>query len=105
VHVFGAAYKRDVNDVRESPSLDIMELLIRDGAVVSFTDPYVPTLSIGGRVLQSVDFDTAVTSSIDCAVIATNHQVFDYARIASMPLVVDTRNALRDFTGPGIVRL
>jgi UDP-N-acetyl-D-glucosamine dehydrogenase len=105
VHVFGAAYKRDVNDVRESPSLDIMELLIRDGAIVSYTDPYVLSLSLGSRTLESVDFDRAVESPIDCAVIATNHQVFDYARIAAMPLIVDTRNALRDFTGPNIFRL
>jgi UDP-N-acetyl-D-glucosamine dehydrogenase len=105
VHVFGAAYKRDVNDVRESPSLDIMELLIRDGAIVSYTDPYVLSLSLGSRTLESVDFDRAVESPIDCAVIATNHQVFDYARIAATPLIVDTRNALRDFTGPNIFRL
>ena len=105
VHVFGAAYKRDVNDVRESPSLDIMELLTRDGALVSFTDPYVPTLTVGGTTLASVDFDAAVYEPADCAVIATNHKVFDYARIASMPLVVDTRNALQGFSGPHIFRL
>jgi UDP-N-acetyl-D-glucosamine dehydrogenase len=105
VHVFGAAYKRDVNDVRESPSLDIMELLIRDGAIVSYTDPYVPRLSLSGKTLESVAFESALHSPIDCAVIATNHQAFDYARIASMPLIVDTRNALQGFTGPNIFRL
>ena len=105
VHVFGAAYKRDVNDVRESPSLDIMELLIRDGAQVSYTDPYVPMLSLGGRTLESVNFEKAVGDGYDCAVVATNHRVFDYARIAAMPLVVDTRNALQGHAGRTIFRL
>jgi UDP-N-acetyl-D-glucosamine dehydrogenase len=105
VHVFGAAYKRDVNDVRESPSLDIMELLIRDGAQVSYTDPYVPMLSLGGRTLESVNFEKAVSDGYDCAVVATNHRVFDYARIAAMPLVVDTRNALQGHAGRTIFRL
>ena len=105
VHVFGATYKRDVNDVRESPSLDIMALLIRDGAIVSYTDPYVSSLTLGDRVMQSVDFDKAVGSAPDCAVVATDHQVFDYQRIANMPLVVDTRNALRDITAANIFPL
>jgi UDP-N-acetyl-D-glucosamine dehydrogenase len=105
IHLFGVAYKRDVNDMRESPALDIMELLMRRGAEVTFTDPYVPTLSHGGHTGQSVDFDKALGASFDCAVVATDHGAFDYKRIARLPLVVDTRNALNGLTGPAIFRL
>jgi UDP-N-acetyl-D-glucosamine dehydrogenase len=105
VHLFGVAYKRDVNDVRESPALDVIDLLIRRGARVSYTDPYVPTLAHGASTLESVSFDRAVADRVDCAVITTNHSVFDYTRIASLPLVVDTRNALVGDTRQTIFRL
>jgi UDP-N-acetyl-D-glucosamine dehydrogenase len=94
VHLFGVAYKRDVNDVRESPALDVLDLLTRRGAEVSYTDSYVPTLTYGDRTLTSVPFDMAIASGSDCAVVTTNHANFDYARIAALPLVVDTRNAV-----------
>jgi UDP-N-acetyl-D-glucosamine dehydrogenase len=102
IHLFGVAYKRDVNDMRESPALDILELLNKRGATITYTDPYVPTLSQGGRTLQSLEFDAAVTGPFDCAVITTDHGIFDYKRIASLPLVVDTRNALNGYTAPSI---
>ena len=105
IHVFGVAYKKDVGDVRESPALDIIELLTQRGAAVSYTDPYVERLEHGGRTLQHVPFEAALASSCDCAVVATDHGVFDYGRIAAMPLVVDTRNALRGFDAASIVRL
>jgi UDP-N-acetyl-D-glucosamine dehydrogenase len=104
VHVFGVAYKRDVNDLRESPALDVMELLARRGARVSYTDPYVPSLQHGVLNLTSIAEDAA--NGCDCAVIITDHKVFDYTRIAeSFPLVVDTRNALRGFNSGHIFRL
>jgi UDP-N-acetyl-D-glucosamine dehydrogenase len=102
IHLFGVAYKRDVNDMRESPALDILELLNKRGATITYTDPYVPTLSQGGHTLKSLEFDAAVTGSFDCAVITTDHRIFDYKRIASLPLVVDTRNALNGYTAPSI---
>jgi UDP-N-acetyl-D-glucosamine dehydrogenase len=105
IHLFGVAYKKDVGDVRESPALDILELLEQRGAKVSYTDPYVERLSHAGHTLENVPFDAAVTSACDCAVIATDHRVFDFPRIASMPLVVDTRNALSKFQSPSIFRL
>jgi UDP-N-acetyl-D-glucosamine dehydrogenase len=105
IHLFGIAYKRDVNDMRESPALDVLELLIRRGAIVTYTDPWVPTLDEGAHTLSSVDFDAAIASGCDCAVITTDHSAFDYARLATLPLVVDTRNALKGFSGPNIVRL
>jgi UDP-N-acetyl-D-glucosamine dehydrogenase len=104
IHLFGVAYKRDVNDMRESPSLDILELLVRRGATVSYTDPYVPNLSHGGHTYQSVDAQKVDARTCDCAVVATDHSVFDYDRIASLPLVVDTRNAVKR-TAPNLFRL
>jgi UDP-N-acetyl-D-glucosamine dehydrogenase len=105
VHVFGIAYKRDVNDMRESPALDVMELLIRRGAEVSYTDPYVPTLDHGALQMTSVP-EASATDGCDCALIITDHQVFDYPRIArTFPLVVDTRNALKKLQGDTIFRL
>jgi UDP-N-acetyl-D-glucosamine dehydrogenase len=105
IHLFGVAYKKDVGDVRESPALDILELLEQRGANVSYTDPYVERLQHGGHTLEHVPFEAAVTSNCDCAVIATDHRIFDFSRIASMPLIVDTRNALSKFQTPSIFRL
>ncbi|HVH25665.1 MAG TPA: nucleotide sugar dehydrogenase [Vicinamibacterales bacterium] len=101
IHLFGVAYKRDVNDMRESPALDIVELLRRRGAHVSYTDPFVPTLSHGGELFESIPFDRAVAHEWDCVIVATDHAQFDYARVAALPLVVDTRNACKAFSGPG----
>jgi len=104
VHVFGIAYKKNVSDMRESPALDILQLLHRRGAELSYTDPYVPTLKEGPLCLQSVDEGTV--DGIDCAVIATDHQVFNYAAMPErFPLVVDTRNALKGHTAKNIFRL
>jgi UDP-N-acetyl-D-glucosamine dehydrogenase len=105
IHLFGVAYKRDVNDMRESPALDILELLTRRGAHVSYTDPYVPQMTHAGHALESVPFASAVENGYDCAVVATDHRAFDYASIARMPLVVDTRNALKGCAQSSIFRL
>ncbi len=105
VHLFGVAYKRDVSDMRESPALDILELLTKRGASVTYTDPFVPSLAHTGHMLDSMPFDTALASPFDCAVVATDHTGFDYRRIAKLPLVVDTRNALKAFAGPAIFTL
>ena len=94
IHVFGVAYKRDVNDMRESPALDIIELLRQRGAIVSYTDPFVPELVQAGQTLTSIAFEQAVSTNWDCAIVVTDHTAFDYQRIAALPLVVDTRNAL-----------
>ena len=78
IHLFGVAYKKDVSDMRESPALDILELLHQRGAELSYTDPYVPTLKEGGAVLCS-RLPRTRSTAIDCAVIATDHKAFDYA--------------------------
>jgi UDP-N-acetyl-D-glucosamine dehydrogenase len=104
IHVFGVAYKKDVSDMRESPALDVLELLHRRGASVSYTDPYVPTLHHLDLNLGSVPEEKV--DGIDCAIICTNHKVFDYDRMAKrFPLLVDTRNALKGVAGENIFRL
>jgi UDP-N-acetyl-D-mannosaminuronate dehydrogenase len=106
VHLFGMAYKPNVGDVRESPALDILELLKRQGALVSYTDPYVATLKHGSEILRSIPEAAALATNADCYVICTNHDVFDYAAIGSSgALLVDTRNALKDRNDPTIFRL
>jgi UDP-N-acetyl-D-glucosamine dehydrogenase len=104
VHLFGVAYKRDVSDMRESPALDVLELLHRRGAVLSYTDPHVPALNHGDLSLRSVSEDAV--GAVDCAVICTDHQAFDYpSMVTRFPLVVDTRNALKGVTAPNLFRL
>src|SRR3954462_8829552 len=106
VHLFGMAYKPNVGDVRESPALDILELLTRQGAIVSYTDPYVASLAHGAQTLRSVSEADALAQPTDCYVICTNHDVFDYDAIVKRAgLIVDTRNALSSHKGPSIFRL
>jgi UDP-N-acetyl-D-glucosamine dehydrogenase len=98
VLVMGVTYKPDVNDIRESPALEIIEMLERKGAVVSYADPFAPQLSIDGSKLTAVDPSAANVGAADCVLILTNHTSFDYSMIASQAkLVVDTRNALRAY--------
>jgi len=95
IHLLGVAYKKDVSDMRESPALDILELLHRRGAILSYSDPYVPKLQHGDLDLISVP-EAQAADNVDCAVICTNHGVFDYKAIVKRyPLIVDTRNALK----------
>jgi len=104
IHLFGVAYKRDVSDMRESPALDILQLLLRRGADLSYTDPYVPTLKEGPVSMQSIA--ESDVDGIDCAVIATDHTAFNYAAMPGrFPLVVDTRNALKGNPAANIFRL
>ena len=106
VHIFGMAYKPNVGDVRESPALDILELLTRQGATVSYTDPYVASLAHGTETLRSVPQAEALAAAADCYVVCTNHDVFDYDEIVKgATRIVDTRNALKSHSGPSIFRL
>jgi UDP-N-acetyl-D-glucosamine dehydrogenase len=106
IHLYGMAYKPDVGDSRESPAIDVAQLLHKRGAVVSYSDPYVPEVSHGDFVLRATDERQALDAGFDCAVITTNHACFDYARLVDRaPLVVDTRNALKAFSSPKIAKL
>ena len=108
VHVLGAAYKRDIDDVRESPSIDIIHLLGKRGAKVTYSDPFVPQLRADGVLphdMQAIDALQA-SAAADCVVIVTDHKAFDYARIVECArLIVDTRNALKGISSEKIVRL
>ena len=106
--VLGAAYKRDTDDPRESPALEIIELLIAKGAHVEYSDPHLPVLPSGRRHnlgLQSVPLEAATIAHYDALVLVTDHSDFDYAAIfAHAKLVVDTRNAFarRGLVGPTV---
>jgi UDP-N-acetyl-D-glucosamine dehydrogenase len=106
IHVFGVAYKRDVNDMRESPALDVMELLGKRGAVLSYSDPFVPQLRLDDHTLTSVEVADVLRQPPDCGVVCTDHSVFNYdAIVKSGVLLVDTRNALRQYGASTIFRL
>jgi UDP-N-acetyl-D-glucosamine dehydrogenase len=107
--IAGIAYKRDIDDMRESPSLDVMGLLHQQGAQVCYADPHVPTLAgrswLGGHDLESLALDAATLAGIDCVAILTDHSGFDYRTlVATAPLIVDTRNAIKE-THPHVFKL
>src|SRR5579872_3027372 len=105
VHVMGVAYKRDIDDVRESPALDIIHLLGKRGGLVSYSDPFVPHINADGTEMKAIDVDAGV-SKADCIVIVTDHKKFDYgALVKNARLIVDTRNALKGIESEKIVRL
>jgi UDP-N-acetyl-D-glucosamine dehydrogenase len=106
VLVLGVAYKRDVDDLRESPSLTIIELLKRSGAEVAYNDPFFPTVGRGRRYTLNLT-STPLTDlgGFDCVLIATDHSEYDYEKIvAESRLVVDSRNATKAYDSPKIVR-
>jgi UDP-N-acetyl-D-glucosamine dehydrogenase len=105
VHVLGAAYKRDIDDVRESPALDIILLLERRGTRVTYSDPFVSTLHLQDHQLTAQD-PLAMAEQADCVVVVTDHSGVDYAGIVDRAkLIVDTRNALKNYKSVKIVRL
>jgi UDP-N-acetyl-D-glucosamine dehydrogenase len=105
VHILGVAYKRDIDDVRESPALDIIHLLQRRGATVTFSDPYVPSIRLDDTLMTSTDALEAAALA-DVTVIVTDHAQVDYAPIVERSaLIVDTRNALRGYSAPNVIRL
>ncbi len=106
VLVLGVAYKKDIDDLRESPALTIIELLQKDGAQVSYNDPYFPFIDKGRKYdLQMKCVPVENVDKYDCVLIVTDHSDYDYAWIAQQAsLVVDTRNATRGIQGDNIVR-
>ena len=98
--VLGVTYKADVNDIRESPALEIIELLARRGGQISYADPFIPQLALDGHKLSAVEPTGDTVAAADCVLILTNHSRFDYGDIAERAsLVVDTRNAMKKFRG------
>ncbi len=105
LHILGVSYKRNIDDVRESPALDVMLLLKRRGALVTFSDPYVPSINLDGLTLKSQEMVPSVEAA-DCVVIVTDHSGIDYKYVVEKSkLIVDTRNALKGFKSDKIVRL
>jgi len=101
VLVIGVAYKKDIEDLRESPALDILRLLEDQGARVSYHDPYVPRFEENGHRYESVPLTQATVAAADCIMIVTDHDTLDYGLIrANAKRVVDTRNALTRRLGP-----
>ncbi len=108
VLVLGAAYKPDIDDLRESPAIDVIGLLKKKGACVSYHDPYVSSFTHDDWNMQSVPDLMKAVEGADCVVIITNHNSYDYAAILDAAhLIVDTRNALAQVgaDNPKVVRL
>ncbi len=105
VLVLGVAYKRDIDDLRESPSLAIIEELQKQGAEVAYNDPYFPKVGRGRKYnLQMTCTPLDNLSQFDCVLIVTDHSDYDYAAIVEQSiLVVDTRNATRGIKSEKIV--
>jgi len=97
VMILGVAYKKNVSDCRESPALDVMRLLGEKGAILSYSDPLVPTVHLGRRTLKSIGTSPAQIAEHDCVIILTDHSSYDIREIVeSAKLVIDTRNATKD---------
>ena len=103
--ILGIAYKRDVDDVRESPALDVLRILERKGAQVSYHDPLVPEMSLDGTAYRSQPLAAAL-SDADCAVLITDHSVFDIKDIVErVSLLIDTRNASKGLRSAKVLKL
>jgi UDP-N-acetyl-D-glucosamine dehydrogenase len=106
VLILGVAYKKNIDDLRESPALDIILKLGEKGARVSYCDPFIPWIEVDGRRLASRPPSPSVISSADLVVIVTDHDSFDYAQVLrSSRLILDTRNALKGRGGRKVSRI
>ena len=108
VLVLGAAYKPDIDDLRESPSIDVIHLLLKKGAVASYHDPYIPRIIHEDWKIESVPDLMEAVKAADCVVIVTNHKAYNYQEILKVSkLIVDTRNSLGKLgeKNPKVVRL
>lgn len=104
--VLGVTYKRDVGDVRESPSLKLVKILCEKGAILRYHDPYVESIQVGEGTLLSVGLTDELLSLVDCVVIGTDHSRYDYENIANKAsLVFDSRGATIELANSNIVRL
>jgi UDP-N-acetyl-D-glucosamine dehydrogenase len=108
VLILGVAYKPDIDDLRESPALDVIHLLQEKGADVVYHDPYIPVVNHDNIRMEAVSDLMAEVKRADCVAIITNHSDYDYPAILNLAqMVVDTRNALGDLgkDNPKVVRL
>ena len=106
IHVLGVTYKKDISDSRESPALEVIKILIALGATVTYSDPFVPSLSIEGHNVEAIEPGRDVLGSCDMAVIITNHSAFNYNELVKYAaLVFDTRNACSEMKANNLVTL
>ena len=106
VLILGVAYKPEVGDVRESPSLMVMDWLVRRGANVSFNDPYVEAVTVKGQRIEGTHLDSSALRAADCVALLTPHAKYDLETIARhAPLIFDARNAYGDHDYSNVVRL
>ena len=104
--IMGIAYKKDVNDIRESPAIEIMRILASVGAKVFYFDPYVPEVKIDGTVFKSVSWKAGVFKDKDCVVIITEHSSVDYEEVLShSKIIFDTRNVYKNINRKNLMRL
>jgi UDP-N-acetyl-D-glucosamine dehydrogenase len=106
VLILGVSYKKDIDDLRESPAITIIELLQKHGALVSYNDPYFPKIGKGRKYdLQMQRVPLEALGQYDCVVIITDHSEYDYQQIVDeSQLIIDTRNATAGISSPRIVR-
>ncbi|GAB1420714.1 nucleotide sugar dehydrogenase [Anaerolineales bacterium] len=97
--VLGVAYKPNINDMRESPALDVINLLMRKGADVVYHDPHVPSIRLeDSQMMESCDYETGLLEAADCVVIITHHDYYDWESVIKhSPLIVDTRNVTNGY--------
>jgi UDP-N-acetyl-D-glucosamine dehydrogenase len=94
----GVTYKRDTNDIRESPALQVLEGLREKGASIYFCDPYVPAIVIQGQTIKGAELTPNLLQLMDCVAVLTDHSAFDYSMVAKFSsMILDTRNAFKDF--------
>ncbi|MFQ5913606.1 MAG: nucleotide sugar dehydrogenase [Nitrospinota bacterium] len=106
IHVLGVTYKRDTDDIRESPALDVLTLLAEKGAQLSYTDPYVSEIQIRDKRLRGTEARPAALRAADCVVLLTDHKAFNRREIVqNARLIVDTRNGFKNFKNRKIVKL
>jgi UDP-N-acetyl-D-glucosamine dehydrogenase len=104
--ILGVAYKENIDDLRESPALDVMSILSKQGAELLYHDPHVPRIEIDHGSMESVPLDQTTLKKTDCAVVITAHASIDYRKVlAGVPLLVDTRNCLAGVSDPKLFRL
>ena len=104
--IVGIAYKRDVDDVRESPAITLAELLLAKGAILSYHDPFVSRVRIGGEDYHSGPLTAETIKAVDLVLVVTDHTCIDYELISqNAHLVYDSRNALSSFESDKIFKL
>lgn len=95
VLIVGIAYKKDVNDLRESPALPIIQLLIKEGYKIKYHDSYISSAEIGDKVYQSVALDEQTVKEAGCILILTDHSNIDWKLFKGMNRVIDTRGIIK----------